>query len=138
MNILSDHYFGARLADGVTKHGFRKWYERQLLSSHAHMLLALLSFFAMLAGLEGFTDTTGAGGERLVDLLLALACGAVALWAMRRYLYLLMRAEALAHQANCHECGEYGRFHVLSEDRPQRLTQVCCRRCDHRWTIADN
>jgi hypothetical protein len=29
-----------KLAEGIRKHGFRKWYERELLQSHAHMLLA--------------------------------------------------------------------------------------------------
>jgi hypothetical protein len=28
------------LADGIRRVGFRKWYERELLSSHAHMALA--------------------------------------------------------------------------------------------------
>lgn len=126
----------ARLADGFTRLGFRKWYERQLLSSHAHMLLALLSFFAMLASLEAFTASRGS--DRMLDTLMALACGLITLWAMRRYLYLLMRAESVAHQANCSECGEYGRFHVLGEDRPARLTQVRCRKCEHRWVISDH
>ncbi|TFY98798.1 hypothetical protein [Ramlibacter rhizophilus] len=136
MKILPEKALDTRLAEGVARHGFRKWYERQLLSSHGHMLLALLSFFAMLASVEAFAG--GSGGERLLDALMGLACGAIALWALRRYLYLLMRAEALAHQANCAECGEYGRFQVTGEDRRARMTQVRCRRCDHPWVIADD
>ena len=31
-----------KLADGIRKHGFRKWYERELLQSHAHLVLTFL------------------------------------------------------------------------------------------------
>ena len=34
--------FNPPLAEGIRRFGFRKWYERELLSSHAHMLLAVL------------------------------------------------------------------------------------------------
>jgi hypothetical protein len=30
------------LAEGIRKHGFRKWYERQLLRGHGHMALTFL------------------------------------------------------------------------------------------------
>lgn len=46
--------FNPPLAEGIRRFGFRKWYERELLSSHAHMLLALLSTIALLASFEGF------------------------------------------------------------------------------------
>ena len=44
-----------RLSDAIQRLGFRKWYERELLSSHAHLVLALLSVVAMLASLEAFS-----------------------------------------------------------------------------------
>jgi hypothetical protein len=31
-----------KLAAGIRKHGFRKWYERELLQSHAHMALTFI------------------------------------------------------------------------------------------------
>ena len=135
MSPAREQTLNARLSEGLTRLGFRKWYERQLLSSHAHMVLALLSFVAMLASLEAFA--TGDGGSKLLNAAFALIGGATAIWAMRRYLSLMVRAEAIAHQANCSACGEYGRFLVLSEDRPAHLTLVRCRRCDHHWAIAD-
>ncbi len=136
MNPLRDNPFNSRLAEGVARVGFRKWYERELLSSHAHMLLALLSLFAMLAALEAYTEA--AATEKLVDVALAVVAGVITLWALRRYLYLLMRAEFLANQANCPACKDYGRFQVVAEDRPAHQTQVRCRRCAQDWTITED
>jgi hypothetical protein len=38
------NHLNSRLYDGIRKVGFRKWYERELLSSHAHMVLAFLHY----------------------------------------------------------------------------------------------
>jgi hypothetical protein len=135
MNPLRDNPFNSRLAQGVTRVGFRKWYERELLSSHAHLVLVLLGLFAMLAALEAFTEALP--GEKLVDVALAVVSGVITLWALRRYLYLLMRAEYLAQQASCPLCKDYGRFQLVTEDRPARQTQVRCRKCAHDWTILE-
>ena len=135
MNPLRDNPFHSRLADGGVKVGFRKWYERELMSSPAHMLLSLLSLFAMLAALEAYTEATA--HQKLVDVALALLAGVITLWSLRRYLYLLMRAEFLANQANCPQCKDYGRFQLVSEDRGAQQTRVRCRRCAHDWTIDE-
>ncbi len=135
MNPLRDNPFNARLPDGIARVGFRKWYERELLSSHAHMLLSLLALFAMLAALEAYTEATAT--EKLVDVALAVVAGVITLWALRRYLYLLMRAEFLANQANCPQCKAYARFELVAEDRPARQSRVRCRRCEQDWTIQE-
>lgn len=122
-----------RLAEGVRRHGFRKWYERELLSSHAHMLLALLCTIALMGTLEAFQG--GSLGEKLLDVVLFIVSGAIGLWALRRYLYLLMHAEEVANQANCPQCGTYARFDVVSEDRRSGDTGVRCRQCAEEWTI---
>lgn len=124
-----------RLADGVRRLGFRKWYERELLSSHAHMVLAVLAVIAMLASFEAFRDASGPG--KLMDVLFVIVCAGIGYWALRRYLFLLMRAEVVANQAVCGQCGEYGRFDVVGEDRPNDETRVCCRKCAFQWTIND-
>lgn len=123
-----------RLAEGVRRHGFRKWYERELLSSHAHMLLALLCTIALMGTLEAFPR--GSTGEKLLDVVLFIVSAAVGLWALRRYLYLLMHAEEVANQASCPQCGTYARFEVVSEDRRSGDTRVRCRQCAEQWTIA--
>ena len=123
-----------RLADGVRKMGFRKWYERELLSSHAHMVLTLLSTIGMLASFEAFRGASMA--EKLMDTLFVIVCAAIALWSLRRYLFLLMRAELVANQANCPACAEYGRFDVVAEAREE--TRVCCRKCTQQWVISSD
>ncbi len=125
--------FNPRLAEGVRRFGFRKWYERELLSSHAHLLLTLLCSIALIGMLEVFKGGTPA--EKLLDVLLFIASGAIGLWALRRYLYLLMHAEEVAHQASCPDCGTYARFDVLGEDQRSGRTEVRCRACTHAWTI---
>ena len=127
--------FNPRLAEGVRRYGFRKWYERELLSSHAHLLLTLLSSVALIGLLEAFQDASPA--DKLLNVLLFIASGAIGLWSLRRYLYLLTHAEEVANQANCPDCGVYARFEVLTDDPRLGGTQVRCRRCTRLWTIED-
>ena len=134
MNPLSDRS-KSKLADGIARVGFRKWYERELLSSHVHMLLAFLSVIALLGSMEAFRG--GSVNEKLINVLFIVICAAVGLWALRRYLFLLMRAEDIANQANCPDCGEYGRFTVVATNHGGSETQVCCRKCAHKWVITE-
>lgn len=121
------------LADGIRKFGFRKWYERQLLSGHAHMVLGLLSVVGLLGAMEAAHGATPA--DQAMDAGIVLLCAGLALWAIRRYLYLLMHAEAVADQATCPACGTYGRLRLVDTPPAHGETPVCCTRCEHRWTM---
>jgi hypothetical protein len=132
---LDGNPFNARLAVGVKRVGFRKWYERELLSGHAHMVLALLCAIAIMAGMEAFKG--GTIGEKLTDVVLVLVSAVIGVWALRRYLYLLMHAETVANQANCPGCQSYGLFDIISEDRPNQSAGVRCRRCAREWHINE-
>ncbi len=127
------NYLNHNLATGIQKVGFRKWYERELLSSHAHMILAFLCIIGMMAAFEAFRGGTLA--DKLFDAAAIVACGGIGLWALRRYLALLMNAENIANQANCAQCAAYGLFTLLSEDKSREQTRVRCRKCTHEWTI---
>lgn len=133
MSASPRNVFNPPLAEGVRRFGFRKWYERELLSSHAHLLLTLLSSVALIGLLEAFQDASPA--DKLLDVLLFIASGAIGLWSLRRYLYLLTHAEEVANQANCPACGTYARFEVMGEDRRNGQIAVCCRACQQEWTI---
>jgi hypothetical protein len=122
------------LANGIRKVGFRKWYERELLSSHAHMLLAFLCVIALMAAMEAFHGASQ--GQKLANAALVLISGAIGLWALRRYLYLLMHAEQVADQANCPKCTTYGSLTLVEEDRRTGNALVCCKKCSHTWTIS--
>lgn len=122
------------LAESLRRVGFRKWYERQLLSSHAHMVLAFLSVIALVASMEAFRSAPGELQE--LNVLYVLLSAVIGGWALRRYLYLLMRAEYTANQASCPDCGEYGRFQVVRQRTGAQEIDVCCRKCSREWLIS--
>ena len=98
------------------------------------MLLALLCSVALIGLLEAFQDASPP--DKLLNVLLFITSGAIGLWSLRRYLYLLMHAEEVANQANCPACGAYARFEVVGENRLSNETQVRCRQCRHEWPIT--
>jgi predicted RNA-binding Zn-ribbon protein involved in translation (DUF1610 family) len=123
-----------QLAETVMRVGFRKWYERQLLSSHAHMALAFLSVIALLASMEAFRGAQG--DAQVMNMLFVIVCGAVAWWALRRYVFLMMRAERTANQASCPDCGEYGRFRIVRQRSSGEEVDVHCKKCSCEWMIS--
>jgi hypothetical protein len=123
------------LATGIQTIGFRRWYERELLSGHAHLVLLLLAVVGVMACLEVMPTLTAA--ERLLYGCYVLACAAIGVCALRRYLYLLMRAEAIANQANCPGCGAYGRLRLGQGPHRSDVTLVQCRGCGQEWTIDE-
>jgi hypothetical protein len=126
------------LTDGIRRVGFRKWYERELLSSHAHMALALIAVVALLASFEAYAGAST--GEKFLNTGFVLVCGGVCLWALRRYLYLLMHAEEMANQANCPQCDAYGQLQLVEPlQRPNAAwVPVCCKRCGFNWKLEDD
>lgn len=123
-----------KLAAGIQKHGFRKWYERELLRSHAHMALTFICMIGVMAAFEAASKYRG-WLDQLIDLVAILVCGGTGLWALRRYLFLLMHAENAARQADCPACGTYARFKLVQADALDERARVCCRQCSHEWTI---
>ncbi len=125
-----------KLAEGIRKHGFRKWYERELLQSHAHMVLTFLCVIGIFAAMEAASQFHTLQ-DKLVNILAVLLCTAVGIWALRRYLRLLASAEAVAHQADCPSCKVYGRLEVVQVQTQDDgdVVDVRCRKCGHRWPI---
>ena len=122
------------LADGIRKHGFRKWYERELMAGHAYMVLALLALLGGLGALELYTGHPP-GSKPLVNLMSMLLCAAIGWWSVRRYLYLLAHAEFAAHQAVCPGCKVYGKLELASDELSDDQLRVRCKKCRHGWTI---
>lgn len=124
----------------IAAHGFRKWYERELIRGHSHLVMLLLCAIAVIGGFEAMAELPRAQrwASMAVSVLVAAAVGA---WAMRRYLFLLLRAERVANQAVCPQCETYARWQILHHDvheedeqRTSTLT-VRCRKCQHEWRI---
>lgn len=129
------------IANGIRSKGFRKWYERELIRSHSHLLLLVFCALAVVGGLEALFG--GAGAQRLVVAAALLAAVGIGAWALRRYLFFLMRAEHIANQAVCATCQAYGHWQIEREAAQAQANgatgtriDVCCRRCGHRWPIG--
>ena len=120
----------------IAERGFRKWYERELIRGHSHLVLLLLATLGVIGGLEAFTER---GGNRLLMVATLLVAAAIGVWALRRYLSHLMRAEAIANQAVCAHCDAYARWLIERSEpataRSDGAMAVCCRKCGHRWRI---
>jgi len=123
------------MVETIRRIGFRKWYERELLQSHLHLVLLLLSSVGILGAIEAFGQRTPESSP-LTMLVCALISAAVGLWALRRYLYLLNHAEYLADQALCRQCNAYAKWDITDEEPQALRMRVCCRRCGNRWSIA--
>ena len=127
------------IPQSIQRKGFRKWYEHELLAGHAHLVLVLLAGLAVAGAMEALWHPTS--DARLLMLGSVLLATGIGIWALRRYLFLLMRAELIAHQAVCASCQTYGRWTVESQapadeakNRPAQL-RACCRHCGTNWTI---
>lgn len=125
-----------RLAEGIRKHGFRKWYERELMHSHGHLALCFVSMVGVLGAFEALTHFRG-WLDQAIDIATIAACIAAGLWSLRRYLFLLHHAELVAHQAECGQCGVYGRLRLAGEDFGHEQVRVGCKNCQNEWTIAE-
>lgn len=119
-------------AQKIRRLGFRKWYERELLSSHANLVLLLLAAVGLLASAEIY-DRNLPLLDQLSVLAAAVASLAVGVFALRRYLFLLSHAEYVADQAICRACDSYATWDLVDEQGP--VLRVRCRRCRHEWRI---
>ncbi len=118
-------------ARSIGKLGFRRWYERQLVESHAWLVTCFLCMLGVAASLEGFSFRAPGLGP-IVTLVFVFAAGCVGWYGWRRYRALMEQAERIGDQSTCGACGLYGRFKVESE---APLLRVCCRKCGNSWTI---
>ena len=123
-----------RLPDGMRRHGFRKWYERELIQSHLHLVLTLACVIGLLGAVEVFNRTAPLS-DSLTNVAAVLLFASVGLWALRRYLYLLLHAEETANHAVCPACQAYGRFTLVADDPAERRITVRCRGCGQQWPI---
>jgi hypothetical protein len=119
----------------IRRHGFRKWYEGELLRSHANLVLLLLATIALLACAEVYTARLGMT-EQVKIVASALASAAIGILALRRYLYLLNHAEFVANQAECVRCKTYAKWTLIDEGSGDQLLRVRCRHCSNEWKIT--
>lgn len=130
--------------DYIHKYGFKRWYERQLIESHAYLALGFVALILLLAGAESLGEQKGGLGY-LSTLAVAALGGVLVLVAWQRFRVLLGRAEHFAEAATCPGCGVWGKFRVLRQEaesdddppesgRPHWL-RVQCSKCSFEWKI---
>ena len=88
-----------RLVDGIRTVGFRKWYQGELTRSHLSLVMLLLCGIGALFTLE-LVSRQAPMSDRIGGFVLLLACAGIGAVALRRYLFLLMRAEQAAREAD--------------------------------------
>jgi len=137
-------------ADGIRKHGFRRWYERQLIEYHAWFVTCFLCMIVVAALLESLNlRSPGTGSLTAAAITFSAVILGVVAW--RRYMVILDRAEWVAEQSNCPACGYYGSlaveaagFDTMAAAEKRTATRaesgtawirVRCRKCGHEWTI---
>ena len=132
-------------AQGISKFGFRKWYERQLIESHVWFVTAFMSAVLIMALLEDLNlrGPEPASRSSLVIIAVATLLGGGAL---RRYMRMLLRAETLAEQSVCPHCTSYGTIRVLAAGRPEEGSEggegwqwmrVACKKCNNQWRMEE-
>jgi len=134
-----------QVTEYIHRYGFRRWYERQLVESHAYLALAFVALILLLAGIEVLGDVSR--GSRYLFVLLAAAGGGVLTFvAWRRFTAILTRAEQFGEAATCRQCKAWGKFKVLGQEsevedtppeagRPHWL-RVRCTKCGHEWRLG--
>ena len=133
----------------IRRLGFRRWYERELIKSHAALVTCLLAGITLAALMESLV---GATGLTFVSMLgIAFAAGAIGWLSWRSYITLLTRAEFYGETSSCPSCNAYGRFKVLStgmDHDPGRIAEsvaplpaawlrVQCNVCGTAWRMPE-
>jgi hypothetical protein len=132
-------------AEGIRKLGFRRWYERQLIESHVYFVTCILSTILVAVCAEQIDWR--AGGQDLALFGYLIGGAALAFASLRRYNFLLLRAECFGSQSTCANCLTYGVVAVLDagiadadEERnappaDNSWIRVRCKKCGHEWRM---
>ena len=125
-------------AEGITKLGFRRWYERQLIESHMYLVTCVLSMVTVAACVE-LIEWRGPVLETLLMFGAIVGGTALGLAALRRYNTILIRAECLGAQSNCGQCKEYRGLKVVrAGEADNGWIVVKCKKCGLEWQMEDS
>lgn len=119
-------------AASIRRLGFRRWYERQLIDGFASMITAVLSAILILVCLEA-AEFRVVNARLFWLLAISFAGGVIAALTLRRFMWVLARAERYGDKSTCAGCATYARFELLGEDAG--TLRVRCRKCAHEWLL---
>jgi hypothetical protein len=135
----------------IRRIGFRKWYERQLVESHASLVTLLLCGLTFAILLDEVVVSTRAGGIPVTALAIVAGAGVIGTFAWRHYITVLERAERYGERSTCVGCKTYGRFDVTETGvdsipgptakavAPLQVAwmRVTCRKCGLTWRMPE-
>jgi hypothetical protein len=135
-----------QIAEQIRKRGFRRWYERQLIESHAYLLTSFLALILLLAGYEALGALRGSPNYYFALVGVSAGAGTLTWVAWKRFTVLLARAELFASSAACPGCQAWGAIEVIAAEsasrddppeagRPHWL-RVRCRKCGEQWRMG--
>lgn len=119
-------------SDSIIRLGLSRWYERQLIESHAWLVTCILCAVVIAACLEGL-NLRRLGLETVLRLVFMYAAGPLGWHAWKRYRGLMAEATRVSSKSTCASCGTYGRLQVVGS--AGKLMSVTCRECGHAWVI---
>jgi hypothetical protein len=135
-----------KVANDIRRLGFRRWYERQLIESHAYLVAAFFGLIMLLSGIEVLDFARRSPVFYLLAVVVAAAAGTGMFIAWKRFTVLLGRAEQFASSAECPSCHVWGKFSVLAaeveavDDPPEagrpRWMRVKCSKCGTDWKLG--
>ena len=121
----------AEPARSIAKLGFKRWYERQLLESHAWLVSCILCALVVCAVLELVgLRISSAGG--LVTLFFIYLAGVLGWHSLKRYRAIMGEAERLSEQSTCKSCRTYAAFDLIAE----HPLSARCRKCGNEWRFS--
>lgn len=126
-------------AQGISKYGFRSWYERELILCHSYLVTSLLCMVLVLVLFEnvGFRSINAWTLGALLVIVLATVFGGVSL---NRYAEILTGVMKLADECVCAQCRTYGRVQVTASGRTEHEAhphwmRLQCGQCGHQWRV---
>jgi hypothetical protein len=124
------------LSVAIKKHGFRKWYERQLIVSHGFLVGGFVALIIAMAEFEIILDARPLP-QKISALLICAVCLMFVALAVFRYQRIMANAEVVGNQANCEGCGTYAKFQVVAA-LGEHGARVHCKKCAHEWKILSS
>lgn len=130
-------------AERIRKFGFKRWYERTLIESHAYLVTAFLGMILAFAAIELIGEHSGAT-HLLLGVVAAVVGTAIVGFGIQRYYRIWMLAESFGDRATCPQCRTYAAFNVTAagsapdEDAAtagSTWLKVKCRKCGADWTM---
>jgi hypothetical protein len=118
-------------ARSIGKLGFRRWYERQLIESHAWLVTSLLCALAIAVSFETLSFRESVA-KTMITIVFCFVGGLFAWYGLRQYGAIMRQAEGLAEHSRCATCKEYDKFQMVGEFPTMT---VRCRKCGNQWDL---